>query len=215
MKEFISHLRNHYVGELLDEKNVCPDPAVQFNNWLKEALDAKVMEPNAMTLATASKTGIPSVRTVLLKDVEPKGFTFYTNYNSRKGKELEENPHASILFFWPELHRQVRIDGIVSQIDPAVSAIYFKERPRGSQISAWVSAQSNEVESKSYLEEKYKEFSETYKDKEIPFPAFWGGYCLKPSSFEFWQGQPNRLHDRIQYNLIPENNTWSIKRLAP
>ncbi len=215
MKEFISHLRNHYVGELLDEKNVCPDPAIQFSNWFKEAIDAKVTEPNAMTLATANKAGIPSARTVLLKDVEPRGFTFYTNYNSRKGKELEENPHASILFFWPELHRQVRIDGIVSQIDPAISETYFNERPRGNRISAWISPQSQEVEGKSVLEQSYKEFEEKHQDKQIPFPAFWGGYCLKPNSYEFWQGQPNRLHDRISYIYNNETNSWSIKRLAP
>lgn len=215
MKEHISHLRNHYEGELLDEHNVCSDPIDQFKNWFKEALNSKVTEPNAMILATVSKAGKPSVRTVLLKDVDQKGFTFYTNYNSRKGKEMEENPHVSILFFWPELQRQVRIDGVVSQIDPVISEIYFKERPRGHQLSAWVSEQSNEVKNKAILEQKYKEIEEKYKDKEIPFPAFWGGYCLKPVSFEFWQGQPNRLHDRIIYVTDPENNCWLVKRLAP
>jgi pyridoxamine 5'-phosphate oxidase len=215
MKDQISNLRNHYQGELLEEKSVCPNPVNQFKYWFEEALSSKVNEPNAMTLATVGKTGFPSVRTVLLKDAGEKGFTFYTNYNSRKGKEMEENPNVSILFFWPELFRQIRIDGIVSQIDPAISEAYFKERPRGHQLSAWVSEQSSDVESKTVLEQKTKELEEKYKGKEIPFPAFWGGYCLKPVSFEFWQGQPNRLHDRIVYTADSENNSWSIKRLAP
>jgi len=215
MKEHISHLRNHYEGELLDEKSVWPDPLDQFKYWFKEALNSKVMEPNAMMLATADKSGIPAVRTVLLKDVDENGFTFYTNYNSRKGKEMEENPNACLLFFWPELHRQVRVDGIVSKIDPAVSENYFKERPRGNQISAWASLQSSEVKSKSILEQNYKAVEEKYHDREIPFPEFWGGYCIKPLSFEFWQGQPNRLHDRILYSLDPEKKSWSVKRLAP
>lgn len=215
MKEEISKLRSQYEGELLDEKFVCPDPVDQFRNWFKEALNSRVEEPNAMILATANKSGIPSVRTVLLKDVDQKGFTFYTNYNSRKGKELDENPNASILFFWPQLHRQVRIDGTVSQVDPVLSETYFRERPRGSQISAWVSQQSSEVGSKFELENRYRSFELTHLGKEIEFPAFWGGYCLKPTSFEFWQGQPNRLHDRVYYESASETNLWKIKRLAP
>ncbi len=214
MKEHISHLRNHYEGELLDEKFVSSDPMDQFRSWFKEALNSEVAEPNAMILATAGKAGMPSVRTVLLKDVDVNGFTFYTNYNSRKGIEMDENPHASILFFWPELQRQVRIDGLVSRTKSEISEEYFKERPRGNQISAWISPQSNEVENKSFLEKKYKEYEEKFKDKAIPFPPFWGGYCIKPVAFEFWQGQPNRLHDRILYSLN-ENETWSISRLAP
>ncbi len=145
MKETISKLRTHYEGELLDEKFVCPDPIDQFRNWFTEALNAKVAESNAMVLATANNNGIPSLRTVLLKDFDEKGFTFYTNYNSKKGKELSENPNASILFFWPQLHRQIRIDGTVSKVDPQLSEKYFKERPRASQISAWVSQQSTSL----------------------------------------------------------------------
>ena len=211
----LSKLRSHYEGELLDEKIVFPNPVEQFNNWFREALNSRVIEPNAMILATANKSGIPSVRTVLLKDYDQKGFTFFTNYNSKKGKELKENPNASVLFFWPQLHRQVRIDGLVSQIDPKISEKYFKERPRGSQISAWISPQSNEIENKYFLENNYKEFEKKSDQKEIPFPSFWGGYCLKATKFEFWQGQPNRLHDRIQYSIRGESEPWLIKRLAP
>jgi len=215
MKKHLSQLRSQYQGEVLDEKLVAKHPLEQFGLWFKEVIDAEIPDPNAMIVATASSSGIPSVRTVLLKDFDEKGFTFYTNYNSRKGKELDQNPHASFLFFWPQLHRQVRIDGVVSQIDPHISEKYFKERPRGSQISAWVSAQSNEVENKNLLEKNYKEFEAICSDKEIPYPSFWGGYCLKPISFEFWQGQPNRLHDRILYSFDAENQIWLIKRLAP
>lgn len=215
MEKDISKLRTHYEGELLDEKSVCLDPMEQFKVWFKEALNSKVEEPNAMILATANRSGIPTARTVLLKDFDQKGFTFYTNYNSRKGKDLDENPNASILFFWPQLQRQIRIDGVVSQIDPVISQAYFKERPRGSQISAWVSAQSCEVENKFTLENNYKLFENECIGKEVPYPSFWGGYCLKPNSYEFWQGQPNRLHDRIRFLFEQDNNMWSIKRLAP
>lgn len=215
MKNHISKLRTHYEGEVLDEKLVAQFPTNQFKKWFEEALANKVMEPNAISLATADKNGIPSVRVVLLKDFDEKGFTFYTNYNSQKGQEIEQNPFASILFFWPQLHRQIRINGLLEQVEPEISETYFKERPRGSQISAWVSAQSQEIDNKIILEEKYKDFEEKCKNKEIPYPAFWGGYRLKPSIFEFWQGQPNRLHDRIQYKLNSEENTWAIKRLAP
>jgi pyridoxamine 5'-phosphate oxidase len=215
MKEDISKLRSHYEGELLDVKTVCQQPLEQFRNWFNEALDSKVVEPNAMIIATAGSNGLPSMRTVLLKDFSEKGFTFYTNYNSRKGRELAENPHASILFFWPQLHRQVRIEGMVSKVEPAVSEAYFRERPRGSQISAWVSQQSSILNHKSTLDEKYNELEKKYRYKDIPFPEFWGGYCLKPVSFEFWQGQPNRLHDRVVYAIDAEIKDWKIVRLAP
>ncbi len=215
MKKDISKLRTQYEGELLDEKKVNPDPLEQFKNWLHEALDAEVMEPNAMILATAGKSGIPSLRTVLLKGVDQKGFVFYTNYQSRKGRDIEENPHASVLFFWPQLQRQIRISGVLSKTDPAVSEAYFKERPLESRISAWVSSQSHELSGKVELEENYRIFAAKYRDKEIPYPPFWGGYCLTPDAYEFWQGQPNRLHDRVEYTQDPETRTWITRRLAP
>lgn len=215
MKKDISKLRTQYEGELLDEKKVKPDPLDQFNEWFNEALDSEVLEPNAMILATATKSGIPSVRTVLLKSVDPKGFVFYTNYKSRKGGEIEENPHASVLFFWPQLQRQIRVVGVLSKIDPVVSEIYFKERPVESRISAWVSTQSHELSGKAELEENYRIFEEKYRNKEIPYPPFWGGYCLAPDSYEFWQGQPNRMHDRVEYYRDQETRNWLIRRLAP
>ncbi|MBA3680361.1 MAG: pyridoxamine 5'-phosphate oxidase [Bacteroidetes bacterium] len=215
MKDQISKLRTQYQGELLDEKNVFRHPAEQFKVWFNEALISKISEPNAMTLATASKEGIPSVRIVLLKDFDERGFTFYTNYNSQKGKEINENPNAAILFFWPQLHRQIRIEGTIEQIDPAISEKYFYERPFESQISAWISPQSAVIDNKKTLETRYKDYQAVCIDKQIPYPPFWGGYCLKPNKYEFWQGQPNRLHDRVKYILDPENDKWIINRIAP
>lgn len=215
MKKDISKLRTHYEGKLLDEKTVKPDPLEQFKEWFNEALDSEISEPNAMILATAGKSGVPSVRTVLLKSVDGKGFVFYTNYKSRKGQEIEENPHVSLLFFWPQLQRQIRIAGIISKTDPAVSESYFRERPAESRISAWVSTQSHELSGKAELEENYHIFEAKYRNKEIPYPPFWGGYSVLPYSYEFWQGQPNRMHDRIEYNQDPETRDWLIRRLAP
>lgn len=215
MKDQISKLRTQYQGELLDENNVLPDPTEQFRKWFNEALSSNVLEPNAMTLATATKGGLPSIRIVLLKDVDKNGFTFYTNYNSQKGKEINENPHGSLLFFWPQLFRQIRIEGTIEQIDPAVSEKYFHERPFESQVSAWISSQSSVVDSKEILEKRYKEYEAICNGKSVPYPTFWGGYCLKPNKFEFWQGQPNRLHDRVKYSLDTENDIWIIKRIAP
>jgi pyridoxamine 5'-phosphate oxidase len=215
MKKDISKLRTQYEGELLDEKKVKPDPLEQSKEWFNEALDAEIIEPNAMILATATKSGIPSLRTVLLKSVDQKGFVFYTNYKSRKGREIEENPHVSVLFFWPQLQRQIRVTGILSKTDPAVSEIYFNERPLESKISAWVSTQSHELSNKAELEENYHIFKTKYTNKEIPYPPFWGGYCLLPYSYEFWQGQPNRMHDRVEYYQDSDTNIWLIRRLAP
>lgn len=215
MKEHFSNLRTNYQGDLLDEKLVLKNPVKQFEEWFNEAIKSNMPDPNAMALATAGKNGMPSVRIVLLKDFDEKGFTFYTNHNSQKGKEISENPNGSILFFWPQLHRQIRIEGALEQIHPAVSEKYFNERPFESRISAWISPQSAIVDNKAALEKGYKDFEKKYEGKEIPYPTFWGGYCLKPIKFEFWQGQPNRLHDRIQYYLHSEDQLWNIKRLAP
>jgi pyridoxamine 5'-phosphate oxidase len=215
MEKDLSKIRTSYQGEHLDASNVKKYPVEQFRLWMEDAIYAGTDEFTAMSLATASRSGVPSVRTVLLKDLDEDGFSFYTNYNSKKAKEIAENPHASLLFFWPRLFRQVRIDGVLSQIDPSISEEYFRSRPRESQITAWISPQSNVIENKMDLEQKYKDFEMQLGEKEVPFPAFWGGYCLKPHSFEFWQGQPNRLHDRIQYTFNSEDNNWTIARLAP
>ncbi|MGZ3918723.1 MAG: pyridoxamine 5'-phosphate oxidase [Bacteroidia bacterium] len=218
MKELskkLRELRNQYKGEPLSIERLDKNPFMRFRRWMEAAVQVGVEEPSAMILGTADIHGKPSVRTVLLKELSEKGFVFYTNYNSRKGKEINENPYGSLLFFWPRLQRQIRIEGVLEKTDPAQCEKYFNERPEGSRISAWVSPQSAIIESKSELEEKYVEFEKKYKGKEIPYPAFWGGYCLKPLLFEFWQGQPNRLHDRVQYCLNEENNTWATNFLAP
>jgi pyridoxamine-phosphate oxidase len=213
-KKIISGLREDFSGAALDEKTVEADPLKQFNTWMKEALEKKVSDPNSMIVATASSTGIPSARVMLLRDYSEKGFTFFTNYNSKKGREIDENPHASLLFFWPALMRQIRIYGLIEKVSPVVSSAYFKERPKASQVSAWVSPQSHPVKNRQDLDEHFSEFEEKYKDKEVPCPVFWGGYILKPESYEFWQGQAARLHDRIQYTLDKENNVWKIERLG-
>jgi pyridoxamine 5'-phosphate oxidase len=215
MEQDISKMRTDYKGDLLDERQVDKDPFKQFDKWFTEAVNKKVMEPNAMSLASVDANGAPSLRIVLLKDYSNKGLTFFSNYTSKKGKDLENNPHASILFFWPELSRQVRIDGVVSKVDPGISEKYFKERPKESQIAAWISQQSTEVKNKAELDQKFSEFSKAHSDKEIPYPVFWGGYILKPNKFEFWQGQMVRLHDRVQYTLNSDTDEWRIARLAP
>lgn len=213
-KETIENLRQEYRAAKLDEKDVAPDPISQFSNWFSQALDANIFEPNAMTLATATSDGIPSARVMLMKGFEANGFIFYTNYLSRKGKELSKNPRASIVFFWAELERQVRIEGVVEKIGKEESTRYFHSRPKGSQIGALASQQSREIESRQVLEDNLKELEERFKDQEIPKPSHWGGYILKPQVVEFWQGGPGRLHDRVVYKRI-NNKNWKIVRLAP
>jgi pyridoxamine 5'-phosphate oxidase len=215
IKDQINQLRNDYDGDILDVSTVSPNPMEQFEKWMGEALFREVLEPNAIMLATASKTGQPSVRTVLLRDYSERGFVFFTNYNSQKGKDIDDNPKASILFFWPKLMRQLKLEGILEKISPLESEKYFYTRPIGNQIAAWVSPQSVEVESKADLEKKYREFEQKFIGKKIPYPEFWGGYCLKPNLYEFWQGQASRLHDRIQYRFDNTENNWKIIRLAP
>lgn len=211
--ETLQNLRQDYRSAELSAEEVDKNPIEQFARWFKDAMNAKLYEPNVMTLATADRSGKPSARIVLLKGFDQHGFTFYTNYQSAKGKELEENPQASLVFFWAELERQVRIDGKVSKVAPAVSDQYFHSRPAGSQIGASASPQSSVIESRSSLEEKVKELTLKYKDTEIPRPAHWGGYIVEPTHIEFWQGRSSRLHDRISYDLT--EGGWTINRLAP
>jgi len=211
--ETLQNLRQDYRSAALTEQEADKNPISQFAAWFTDAMTAKIFEPNVMTLATADKAGRPSARIVLLKGFNEEGFTFYTNYNSHKGKELAENPYAALVFFWAELERQVRIEGSVTKIDPQISDQYFHSRPVGSQIGAIVSPQSSIIESRDLLELKVNQLTEEFKEKEIPRPAHWGGYIVKPMTIEFWQGRTSRLHDRINYHLVDGN--WIINRLAP
>jgi len=211
--ETLQNLRQDYRAAELTEQEVDKDPILQFGAWFTDAMSAKIFEPNVMTLATADKSGKPSARIVLLKGFNHEGFTFYTNYNSHKGKELTENPYAALVFFWAELERQVRIEGSVTKIDPQISDQYFHSRPVGSQIGAIASPQSSIIESRDLLEVKVNQLTAELQDKEIPRPEHWGGYIVKPTTIEFWQGRASRLHDRINYHLVDGN--WIINRLAP
>lgn len=210
----IADIRKEYKLQTLSEKDIHKDPFAQFEKWWQEAIHSGVEEPNAMTLATASADAMPDARIVLLKGFDNRGFTFFTNYRSAKGQQLLENPRASLVFFWKELERQVRISGLVSLAPEAVSDEYFKSRPEGSRIGAWASPQSETIESREWLEEKEKEYREEWAGRPIERPEYWGGYTVKPISIEFWQGRPSRLHDRFRYSL-QSNGSWKIERLAP
>jgi len=212
-KNNLHDLRQEYRTAQLTENDVDPNPLHQFGKWFSAALDAQLYEPNVMTLATADRFGKPSARIVLLKEYDENGFVFYTNYESKKGIDLLENPEAALVFFWAELERQVRIEGVVSKVDPQTSANYFHSRPKGSQIGAMASPQSSVLDSRESLENKVVQLTKEYEGKEIPAPAHWGGYLIEPTHVEFWQGRPSRLHDRIVYDLV--DGSWIINRLAP
>lgn len=214
MKRKIAALRKEYTQKKLSEGKALPDPFAQFTKWWKQALKSGIGEINAMTLATASSDGMPSARTVLLKDYNEKGFIFFTNYNSFKGQQLAENPRACLVFFWKELERQVRITGIVEKISATENDEYFYSRPRESQIGALCSPQSQVIESRKWLDGHYKSLLKQAEEKDIKRPDHWGGYIVKPVIMEFWQGRPGRLHDRLQYSL-QDDGTWKIERLAP
>jgi len=206
--------RKSYDKSSLEKENLSSDPIIQFERWYQDAERSKVEEPNGMTLATANRDGQPSARIVLLKGFGPRGFVFYTNYTSQKGQELLMNPQAALVFWWKELERQVRIEGEVSKVSEDNSISYFHSRPRGSQISAWASPQSQEIK-EHYLEDKRSEVESRFVDVDpLPLPHFWGGFLLRPYSIEFWQGRTNRYHDRFKYTLS-DDNKWSIIRLAP
>ena len=210
----IADIRKEYKFQTLEEDLVHADPFTQFGKWWNEAITASVEEVNAMTLATASSDGLPSARVVLLKAFDTSGFVFYTNYESFKGKQIQENPRACLVFFWKELERQVRITGLVQKISAHASDEYFHSRPIGSQIGALVSPQSQVIENRQWLTNKEFQLLKEYENKPISRPPNWGGYCVQPVTIEFWQGRPNRLHDRIQYGLN-EKGEWQIERLAP
>ena len=203
-----------YSGEGLDENTADKDPLRQFQRWFDDARAAALPLPEAMTLATATEEGRPSARLVLLKQADEQGFVFYTNYGSQKALELDANPQAALVFYWPQLERQVRIEGSVSRVSPAESDEYFQTRPRQSQIGALASPQSEVISGRDVLQQRFDELEEFYGDREIERPAHWGGYRLRPERIEFWKGRPGRLHDRLLYELQPEGS-WTIKRLAP
>lgn len=210
----IADIRKEYKLQTLEEELVHADPFMQFGKWWNESMTASIDEVNAMTLATASADGLPSARIVLLKGFDTNGFVFFTNYESFKGKQIDENPRACLVFFWKELERQVRITGLIRKVSAQVSNEYYQSRPVGSQIGAIISPQSQVIESRDWLTKKEVEVLKELNGKTIERPPHWGGYCVQPVTIEFWQGRPNRLHDRIQYSL-EENGDWKIERLAP
>lgn len=233
----LADLRREYNLTGLRRSHLDTDPIVQFQKWFSDAVGARTVgrlrkffvrlyktvfllgqpeqvDLNAMTLATVDREGRPSARVVLLKGVDQRGFVFYTNYNSRKGCELAENPEAALVFYWPDLERQVTVSGTVSKLSPAESDAYFNSRPRGSRIAAWASDQSAPVADRTALEANWSRFETQFAGKDVPRPPHWGGYVLSPKRVEFWQGRPNRLHDRFRY-LRKENDRWALERLSP
>lgn len=210
----IADIRTDYKRASLDEQEVGSDPVPFFSKWFAEAELAAVNEVNAMTLATVDEQSRPHARIVLLKGVSNEGFTFFTNYQSTKGKNIAVNPHAALVFFWPELERQVRIEGTIDKVSAVESDEYYHIRPRGSRLGAWASPQSSVIAERSVLEQNEKELADRYEGKEIPRPEHWGGYRLHPVRIEFWQGRPSRLHDRICFEKDSSGN-WSKFRLAP
>ncbi len=210
----LADLRREYRMKPLRRDDLDSDPLVQFNQWFEEATHAESMDANAMSIATVAPDGQPSLRTVLLKYYDNDGFVFYTNLESSKAKDLAGNPRTSLLFYWSEMHRQVKINGIAERLSTAENVRYFMRRPRDSQLGAWVSRQSHVISSRSILEQKFDEMKRKFADGEVPLPSFWGGYRVRPTSIEFWQGRENRLHDRFRYTRVGDD-AWSIERLAP
>ncbi|EKS07124.1 pyridoxamine 5'-phosphate oxidase [Leptospira santarosai] len=214
MNSKISEIRKNYSLSSLDTEDAGDDPISFFQKWFEEAVLSEVLEVNAMTLATATKEGKPNARIVLLKGIVEGSFIFYTNYESKKGRELEGNPRVCLVFFWPELERQVRIEGYVTKVSREESNVYFHSRPRGSQIGAVVSPQSSEIPNRKFLEKRFEEFSKRFEGKEVDLPDHWGGYAVRPDRIEFWQGRSSRLHDRIVFEKDTDSS-WRKFRVAP
>lgn len=213
-KSNLATIRSDYQKKSLSKREVSANPMDQFEHWFEEATSAEINEPTAMNLSTVDKNGRPTARIVLLKGINDSAFQFYTNYDSQKAQDLARNPFAALTFFWPELERQIRIEGKVEKLSALTSENYFSSRPRESQIGAWASPQSQVIENRYMLEENVKNLKKKYDGKDVPRPQHWGGYQLVPDKLEFWQGRSSRLHDRIVYRLGPDNH-WMIERLAP
>jgi pyridoxamine 5'-phosphate oxidase len=213
MNKNIADIRKDYRLHSLDESDIAASPIEQFTRWWDDALKSELFEVNAMTLATSTRDGKPSARIVLLKGFDENGFVFYTNYESHKGKELEENPNVALVFFWKEIERQIRIEGTVEKVSATESDAYFSSRPKGSRIGAWASPQSSIIENRNILEQSALQYESKFENS-IPRPPHWGGYRVMPVKIEFWQGRSNRLHDRIQYTKTP-GGSWKAERLAP
>jgi pyridoxamine 5'-phosphate oxidase len=212
-KTELADIRRDYARGTLDESTLDEDPITLLQKWMQIAIDSKVVEPNAMTLATASKDGFPNARVVLAKAIDARGIVFYTNYESHKGHELDANPKAALDFYWKEVARQIRIQGDVERVGPTESDAYFKTRPRESQLGAWVSDHQSEPITRAELDARHAELEKKFSGKEIPRPPFWGGYRVKPSRFEFWMGGPGRLHDCIAY--VRDDDAWKHMRVSP
>lgn len=214
MHKDLADMRREYRIKPLNREDLDPDPYRQFDRWFNEATKVEAMDANAMSIATATADGQPSIRTVLLKYYDATGFVFYTNLDSRKAVEIAANPQVALLFYWHELHRQVKITGVATKISAAETLRYFSRRPRDSQLGAWVSQQSSIISARSILENKFTEMKMKFANGEVPLPSFWGGYRVKPACMEFWQGRESRLHDRFRYQET-ETNHWTVDRLAP
>lgn len=213
MKDKVAHLREEYDKDTLEIHDLNTDPIAQFEYWFDEAVQANIPEPHAFTICTVNSQGQPSARVVLLRNATQAGFSFFTNYHSRKGHDVEVNPHVSASFFWQALQRQVRVEGIITKLTEQENDEYFASRPRESQIGAWASNQSEELQSREELEQRVADLIKQYEGQTVPRPPHWGGYRIKPTAVEFWQGRPSRLHDRFLYTL--DGKKWSIKRLNP
>jgi pyridoxamine 5'-phosphate oxidase len=214
MNDDLVHRRITYSRHTLDVADVASDPFAQFASWLEDAARAGIAEPGAMTLASADERGHPSARIVLLRGVDARGMVFFTNYQSRKGREFAANPHAALLWYWAPLERQIRLEGTVAMLDAAESDAYFAQRPRDHRLGAWASPQSAVIPDRVDIDARMERYAASFADSDVPRPPHWGGYRVAPSRFEFWQGRPNRMHDRIVYRRV-ENGTWLIERLAP